>query len=250
MRRSSFWWKQAGVGLMKNKNLLESFNRAIDGLVYCFRTQRNFRIHCLAAILVLALSLGLHLTRTEFLFVVLAIVFVLVTEAFNTAIEAAIDLISPRYHPLAAIAKDVAAGAVLLAAVNALVIAYLVLFPKLNPVLPKLIDSVINSPAHLTLIAVGLVVLAVVVLKVSTGTGRPLSGGMPSGHAAVAFALVTAIIMISKDGLVASLALFLGFMVVQSRVEGGIHNVAEVIIGSFLGVLVTVLIFQLYQKWG
>ena len=73
---------------------------------------------------------------------------------------------------------------------------------------------------------------------------------MPSGHAAVAFALATAIIMISKDGLVASLALFLGFMVVQSRVEGGIHNVAEVIIGSFLGVLVTVLIFQLYQKWG
>ena len=67
------------------------------------------------------------------------------------------------------------------AAVNALVIAYLVLFPKLNPVLPKLIDSVINSPAHLTLIAVSLVVLAVVVLKVSTGTGRPLSGGCPAG---------------------------------------------------------------------
>ena len=61
------WGRNNG---MKNKNLLESFNRAIDGLVYCFRTQRNFRIHCLAAILVLALSLGLHLTKTEFLFVV------------------------------------------------------------------------------------------------------------------------------------------------------------------------------------
>ena len=203
----------------------------------------------MAAFLVLALSLGLHLTKTEFLFVVLAIVLVLVTETLNTALEAAIDLFSPRYHPLAAVAKDVAAGAVLLAAVNALVTAYFVLFPKLNPVLPKVIDSIINSPAHLTLIAVSLVVL-VVVLKVSTGTGRPFSGGMPSGHAAVAFALATAIIMISKDGLVASLALLLGLMVVQSRVEGGIHNVTEVLIGSILGILVTVLIFQLSQRWG
>lgn len=236
--------------MRKNKNLLESFNRAIDGLVYCFRTQRNLRIHFLAAFLVLALSLGLHLTKTEFLFVVLAIVLVLVTETLNTALEAAIDLFSPRYHPLAAVAKDVAAGAVLLAAVNALVTAYFVLFPKLNPVLPKVIDSIINSPAHLTLIAVSLVVLVVVVLKVSTGTGRPFSGGMPSGHAAVAFALATAIIMISKDGFVASLALLLGLMVVQSRVEGGIHNVTEVLIGSILGILVTVLIFQLSQRWG
>lgn len=236
--------------MMKNRNLLESFNRAIDGLVYCFRTQRNMRIHCLGTILVLGLSLGLNLTKTEFLFVLWAIVFVLVTETINTALEAAIDLFSPRYHPLAAVAKDVAAGAVLLAAVNALAIGYFVLYPKLNPVLPKLIDSIINSPAHLTLIAMGLVVFFVLVLKLSTGTGRPFSGGMPSGHAAVAFSLATAIVMISKDGLVATLALFLGLMVVQSRVEGGIHNVAEVVIGSVLGILVTVLIFQLYQRWG
>ncbi|HHT47688.1 MAG TPA: phosphatase PAP2 family protein [Firmicutes bacterium] len=235
---------------MKNKNLVESFNRAIDGLVFCFRTQRNIRIHFLAALLVLGLSLGLHLSKTEFLFVLLAIVFVLVTEIINTAIEAAIDLFTDRYHALAAIAKDVAAGAVLVAAINALVTAYFVFFPKLNPVLPKVIESIINSPAHLTLIALGLVVFFVVLFKVSTGTGRPLSGGMPSGHAAVAFALSTAIIMISKDGLVASMALLLSLMVVQSRVEGGIHNVTEVIIGSFLGILVTFLIFQLYQNWG
>lgn len=235
---------------MKNRNLLESFNRAIDGLVFCFRTQRNIRIHSLVTILVLGLSLGLHLTKTEFLFVFLAIVLVLVTETINTAIEAAIDLFTHQYHPLAAVAKDVAAGAVLLAAVNALVTAYFVFFPKLNPVLPKVIESIIQSPAHLTLIALGLVIFFVVLFKVSTGTGRPFSGGMPSGHAAVAFALSTAIMMISKDGLVTSLALLLGLMVVQSRVEGGIHSVTEVIIGSFLGMLVTFLIFQLYQRWG
>ena len=242
--------KRVGAGTRKNRNLLESFNRAIDGLVFCFRTQRNIRLHCLAAVLVLGLSLGLHLTKTELLFVLLAIFFVLVTEIINTAIEAAIDLFTHRYHPLAAVAKDVAAGAVLLAAVNALATGYFVLFPKLNPLLPKVMESVVQSPAHLTLIALGLVVFFVVFFKVLTGTGRPLSGGMPSGHAAVAFALATAISLISKDGLVASLALLLSLMVVQSRVEGGIHNVTEVIIGSFLGVLVTFLIFQLYQRWG
>lgn len=235
---------------MKNKNLLESFNRAIDGLVFCFQTQRNIRLHALAALLVLGLSLGLHLTKVELLFVFIAIIFVLVTETLNTAIEATIDLITPRYHPLARVAKDVAAGAVLLAAINAIVTGYLVFFPKLNPVLPKVIESITHSPAHLTLIAISLVVFSVVVFKVWTGTGRPLSGGMPSGHAAVAFALATAIILISKDGLVATLAILLSLLVVQSRVEGGIHNVTEVIIGSVLGVLVTFLIFQLYQKWG
>jgi diacylglycerol kinase (ATP) len=235
---------------MKNKNLLESFNRAIDGLVFCFQTQRNMRLHVLTALVVLGLSLGLHLTKTELLFVLIAIIFVLVTEVINTAIEATIDLISPHFHPLARIAKDVAAGAVFLAAINALVTAYFVFFPKLNPVLPKVIESITHSAAHLTLIAITLVVIFVVVFKVATGTGRPLSGGMPSGHAAVAFALATAILLISKDGLVAGLAVLLSLMVVQSRVEGGIHNVTEVLIGSFLGVIVTILIFLLYQRWG
>lgn len=235
---------------MKNKSLLESINRAIDGLVFCFQTQRNIRLHVLAVLVVLGLSLGLHLSKAELLFVFIAIIFVLVTETINTAIEATIDLITPHFHPLARIAKDVAAGAVLLAAINALVTAYLVFFPKLNPVLPKVIESITHSPAHLTLIAITVVVIFVVVFKEATGTGRPLSGGMPSGHAAVAFALSTAIILISKDGLVAGLAVLLSLMVVQSRVEGGIHSVMEVIIGSFLGVLVTILIFQLYQGWG
>ena len=235
---------------MRNKNIIESFNRAIDGLIYCFRTQRNTRIHFLAAFAVLGVSLWLHITKEEMLLVFFAITFVLITETINTAIEATIDLITQEYHSLAAIAKDVAAGAVLLAALNALVTAYFVFFPKLNPALPKVFESIINSPAHLTLIALCLVVFGVVAFKVSTGTGRPFSGGMPSGHAAVAFALSTAIIMISSDGLVASLALLLSLMVVQSRVEGGIHNLTEVIVGSLLGVLFTFLIFQLYKQLG
>lgn len=231
---------------MKNRNLLESFNRAIDGLVYCFRTQKNMRIHYLAALVVLVLSLWLQVSKEELVVVFLAIVFVLITETINTAIEVTIDLITKEYHPLAAIAKDVAAGAVLLAAINALVTAYFVFFPKLNPALPKVFEIILHSPAHMTIIAISLVVFFVIVFKVATGSGRPLSGGMPSGHAAVAFSLSTVIIMISQDGLVASLSLFLSLMVVQSRVEGGIHNLTEVVVGSLLGVLLTFLIFQLF----
>ncbi len=230
---------------MKNRNLLESFNRAIDGLVYCFRTQRNMRIHGLAALLVLALCLWLHVSKTELLMVFLAIVLVFITEAVNTAIEVTIDLITKDYHPLAAVAKNVAAGAVMIAAVNSLVTAYFIFFPRLNPLLPKVFEIIRDSPAHVTLIALSLVVSSVIIFKVATGTGRPLSGGMPSGHAAVAFALTTAIIMISQDGLVASLSLLLSLMVVQSRVEGRIHSLTEVVVGSLIGVLLTLLIFQI-----
>lgn len=233
---------------MKNRNLLESFNRAIDGLVYCFRTQRNMRIHCLTALVVLVLCLWLRVSKAELVMVFLAIVLVLITEIVNTALEVTIDLITKDYHPLAAVVKDVAAGAVLLAAVYSLVTAYFVFFPKLNPALPKVFEIIRHSPAHITLIAVSLVVFFVIISKVATGTGRPLSGGMPSGHAAVAFALSTAIVMITQDGLVASLAFLLSLMVVQSRVEGGIHSLTEVVVGSLFGVLLTLLIFQLLTQ--
>ncbi len=232
---------------MGNKNLLESFNCAIDGLVYCYRTQKNMRIHFFITILVLFASLWLHISKFELLLVFFSIILVLFAEAINTAIEVTIDLITQEYHPLAAIAKDVAAGAVLLAALNSLVTGYIVFFPKLTPVLPKVIENIRTSPAHITIIALFIVILSVILFKIYTKTGRPFSGGMPSGHAAVAFALSTAIILISRDGVVASFVLILSLMVAQSRVEGKIHSLLEVIIGSLLGILLTLLIFQLYQ---
>src|SRR5690554_6971275 len=91
---------------MRNRDLLESFNRAANGIIFCLRTQRNFRIHILAAVLVLFFSLWFHITKEEFLLVLTAIFLVLVTEIINTAVEVIIDLITNEYHPLAARSEE------------------------------------------------------------------------------------------------------------------------------------------------
>src|SRR4051794_27456175 len=94
-------------------------------------TQPNARVHLVAMLVVVALCILLPLTALESAVMVLAIAIVLVAEAFNTAVEAAVDLASPEIHPLARRAKDVAAGGVLIAALASVVIGVLVLWPRL-----------------------------------------------------------------------------------------------------------------------
>ncbi|NLW09176.1 MAG: phosphatase PAP2 family protein [Firmicutes bacterium] len=233
---------------MKNRNLLESLNRAAGGVIYCLRTQRNFRIHVFAAAAVLLLSLWFRISKGEFLLVLAAIFMVLITEVINTAVEATIDLITDRYHPLAATAKNLAAGAVILAAVYAVITGYIVFFPKIDPLVPKVISAVRDSPAYLSLIALVLVFLAVLVLKTRTGKGLPFSGGMPSGHAALGFAAATIIALLSNSGLVTGLALLIAFLLAESRVETKIHTPVEAVLGGLLGIFLTLLIFQLIPR--
>ncbi|MFQ6057380.1 MAG: diacylglycerol kinase family protein [Anaerolineae bacterium] len=114
---------------MRSANLLDSFRHAFAGLGHVLRTQRNARIHLLIAVAVVALGLALGLSRWEWAILALTIGFVFVAELFNTVVEAAVDLASPEIHPLARVAKDVAAGAVLLAAIAAVVIGLLILGP-------------------------------------------------------------------------------------------------------------------------
>ena len=84
---------------MKNKNLIESFNNAINGVIYAIKAERNMKIHISAAALILLLSLFYDLTRTELLLVCLTIVMVLICELFNTAMEVLVDTIIEIYHP-------------------------------------------------------------------------------------------------------------------------------------------------------
>jgi diacylglycerol kinase (ATP) len=231
---------------LKGRKLLDSFNYAIAGVIHALRTQRNMKVHFAMAIAVMGFSLFAGLNRLELLVLFLTITLVLVTEMINTSIESAIDLMVCTYHPLAKIAKNVAAGAVLISAVNALVVAYVLFFDKLNPLTLLVLKRVRQSPVHITFISLLLAVLTVIVVKALKGEGTPLRGGMPSGHAAAAFSVVTAVAFISGDMLVTTLTLLLGLLVVQSRIETRIHNTFETIIGAVLGVIITVLIFQLF----
>jgi diacylglycerol kinase (ATP) len=112
-------------------NRLASFGYAFAGIFYLFRTQRNAQIHAAAAIAVVALGLALGVERADWLALAVMITLVFAAEGLNTAIEAVVDLASPQRHPLAKVAKDVAAGTVLLSAFGAVVVGAIVFLPRL-----------------------------------------------------------------------------------------------------------------------
>ena len=110
---------------------IAGFKYAFSGLWYALRTQRNMRVHVCIAILAILMGIVLHISTVEFALVFVAITGVFIAEMFNTVFELCIDLASPDYHPLAKIAKDVAAGAVLLSALLSIVIGLFVFVPHL-----------------------------------------------------------------------------------------------------------------------
>ncbi len=117
--------------MRKTKNLLESFYFALQGIAHCLRHERNIRIHLLVAGIVLALGYVLSLSRAEIAVILLTIGLVIGMEMVNTAMENAIDLVSPQYHPLAKIVKDVMAGAVFFACFVAVAIGAVIFWPYL-----------------------------------------------------------------------------------------------------------------------
>ena len=118
---------------MRAASVANSFRYAFAGLRYLLWTQRNAKIHTAIGLAAVALGFVLGIDRYEWLTLTLTIAIVLAAEGVNTAIEAAVDLVSPTYHPLAKIAKDVGAGTVLLTAVAAVIVGMLVFLPHLLP---------------------------------------------------------------------------------------------------------------------
>ena len=165
----------------RRSTLLQSFNHAFQGLVYAVRHQRNMRIHLVIAVGVLVGSILMDLTKLELLAVLLSVMFVLVTELFNSAVETAVDMLTDQYDPRAKAAKDLSAGAVLVAAMNALVVAYLVLADRLTGSTLRVLTAITDSPPHLTAIAFAVVMAAVIALKATRKKGTPLSGGPSLG---------------------------------------------------------------------
>ena len=234
---------------MKDKktrpNIIEAFNAAIQGILYTFKYERNMKIHYFIAVSVLIVSLFFDLSKLEMMILILSISLVIISEMFNTAIEKTIDMITDEYHILAKIAKDVAAGGVLIAALNSAVVGYLLFYNKLTDLSNSVLNSIRQSQIHLTLICIILVLIAVVVVKALTATGTPLKGGMPSGHTALAFAIATAITFFGEKVVASTLAYLMAVLVAQSRIEGNIHTFWETVAGGLLGTLITILVFQI-----
>ena len=231
----------------RRQTIFDSFNYAFEGIIHVLRTQRNLRIHFLIAIVVIGAAAALGVQRLELIALLFAIAFVLVAEMVNTAIEGAIDASTTSFDPNAKLAKDVAAGAVLIAAVTAIAIGYLVFAHAAAHRTARVLDRVRDAPAEITLIALVLVILIVIATKAWTGRGTPLRGGLPSGHAAVAFAgWMAATYVIGDDHrfLISTLTFIMALLVAQTRVESGVHSALEVVYGGVLGALVTLVVFQ------
>ncbi len=230
---------------MKVKKLVDSFNYAIEGIIYSIRTQRNMRIHMVVAMIVLIGCFFFDLTKIELLVLTITITMVIVAEMINTAVEAAIDATTNYYHPLAKIAKNVAAGAVLITALNALLVAYIIFYDKVLPFSITILLKIKNFDSHMIFIMLVIVSIATIVVKAIYDEGTPLRGGMPSGHSALAFSVATTITLLTSEPLIMILAFLLALIVAQSRVDSEVHSIIEVTLGGAFGCLLTLLLYQL-----
>lgn len=110
-----------------NRKLIESFKYALEGIEYCLKTQRNMRLHLVIAAAVVAGCAFLQISSLEYIMIIISISLVFICELINTAVEKAVDTATKDYDPVAKVAKDVAAGAVLIAAINSVIVGFLVL---------------------------------------------------------------------------------------------------------------------------
>jgi len=231
---------------VKPSGWLETVNCSIEGILWAARSQKHMRYHLLAALGVQVVALLLRISALEFVLLTLAVVLVMLAELLNTSLEAVVDLVSPEFHPLARRAKDVAAGAVLVASIGAVVIGYLVLSRYFFLAPGEGFSGLGQPPGMVPVAAVIITVILVVLLKARVNTGSPLHGGMPSGHAAVAFSVATSLAWAGIGTILTVLAVGMAAMVSHSRLLLGIHTLREVLAGIVLGTGVTLLLHLVF----
>lgn len=229
------------------KKLVDSFNNAIEGIIHTVRTQRNMRIHMAATLIVLTACFFYDLSKIELLIVVMTISMVIAAELMNTAIECAIDATTNYYHPLAKLAKNAAAGGVLVTAVNAVVVGYIIFWDKLKTISFMLILKVKNSNPYGIFIILVIVCISTIIVKAFFEEGTPLKGGMPSGHSAISFSIATTIALMTEKPFTIVLSFLLAFIVAQSRVDAEVHSIWEVVCGAAFGMLLTILLFRIFM---
>ncbi len=232
---------------MRRKRPVDSFRFAGEGILHCFRTQKHMRFHFMMVVMVLMSGLWLSLDTRDMLIILFSISLVIATEMVNTAVEAIVDMVTSQYHPLAKLAKDVAAGAVLVASTNATIAGVLIFFGSepLRNIRARTHDY---RPADVTImLVVGILVLVFTVIISKLLTGRSNQGlwrgGVVSGHSAIGFFLATTIIFVAPNMTVSILAVLMALIIAQSRVEAGVHSYQEVVLGAVVAIFLTASVY-------
>lgn len=159
----------------RSKNFLESFKYALEGIDYATSTQRNVKIHFLVTIIVLIFSLFFDLSNSEFLILILSISFVIFSEFINTSIEAAVDLCTEEYNIKAKIAKDVAAGAVVVSSINAVCVGLVIFGEK---ILKQGISAISFSNISIIQTLISIFICAVIIIALIKSLIKKKKGEM------------------------------------------------------------------------
>ena len=233
-----------------NKDFIQACNNAVNGIVYCATTQTNVRKELILGTVVMVLSLFYDFSTAEFLCLTFAVFFVIFAELINTAIETVVDLYVDIYHPKAKIAKDVAAGAVLLASINAVIVGYFLLIKQTNfyEINNSIFSHMIASKSHLEFVSIILTVILIIAVKSAAEMkkmqGKGIQRFIPSGQSAVAFAILTAIWLNTRDVITFCLALLLSILIAGNRMNDT-RSLGEVIFGAMMGALVVLMVYGL-----
>lgn len=236
---------------LSNSNFIDSFKNAIEGLIYAITTQSNIKKQLVIAVVVMILSLFYNFTTTEFLCLTFSVVFVIFAEMINTAIETVVDLYTDLYHPKAKIAKDVGAGSVLLMSINSVIVAYFLFLREtdLSKFGESIFNNMVNSPVHLAFVGIMITVIVAITqvayLRTKNKERSDKAKFFPSGQSAISFAILTSIGLNTKSLLIFVLSLILALLVLENRLEDKKKSTAEVIFGSFMGVLIVLLVYGL-----
>ncbi len=233
---------------LKNNSFIEAWENAFKGIIYAVTTQGNIKKQLVIAVIVMIISLFFNLSRAEFLCLMFTVILIIVAEMINTAIETVVDLYTDLYHPKAKIAKDVGAGAVVIAAINAVIVAYFLFFDKITDIGLSFIRNIIETPNHLAFVGIFITIILIVALKAASTTNKHKlikNNFMPSGQAGIAFAANTMIWITTDNIVILTLSLVMAILVAESRVEAKKRTVKEVIIGAIIGTVTVLLIYGL-----
>ena len=230
----------------KNHNFADAWKNAFNGIIYATTTQGNIKKQLIIAVIVVIISLFFNLSKAEFLCFLFTIVLILFAEMVNTAIETVVDLYVDVYHPKAKIAKDVAAGGVVITTINAVIVAYFLFFDKISDIGLNFIENVTSSPTHLAFSVMIITIIAILALiaYAKTNKHKGLNAKfVPSGHTTIAFAANTIIWLITNNVVILILSLVMAILIAESRAAAKEHKLSEIIFSGCFG---TVLVLILY----
>ncbi|MCE9558559.1 MAG: diacylglycerol kinase [Armatimonadetes bacterium] len=236
---------------MATPDLITPFRVAINGMVHTFRTQRHMRIHLYVTLVTLLVAVVLPLRVRDVLVLFFMIGSVLVAEMFNSAIEAVVDLASPHYHPMAKFAKDIAAGAVLIATIMAITAGALIAIgdDAWERIKLGLTSEGFALPFAARFVGGSLILFTIVVIGKGLGKrGNVLQGGLVSGHAAFGFFFASSIPFITDNALASVIAIMLALVIAQSRYEAKFHSIFELTLGATVGSILGITVFGVLPR--